>query len=93
MNDTTTFVFASLARAAGVDVSAVKADSTVGALGIPSLDAIEMLFELEEKYDLQFADRDVDLGTATAADLVTAIERVLARKAGVSSSAAASGAM
>ena len=93
MNDITTFVFATLARTAGVDVSAIQATSTVRELNIPSLDTIEMLFELEEKFDLQFADRDVDLGTATAADLVAAIERTLARKSAPLGHATAAGAV
>ena len=93
MNEVKTFVFAALARTAGVDVSAVQATSTVRELNIPSLDAIEMLFELEEKFDLQFADRDVDLGTATAADLVAAVEQALARKSAVPRATTAAGAV
>jgi acyl carrier protein len=80
MNDVKTFVFETLAHTASVDVTAVQPTSTVRDLGIPSLDAIEMLFELEEKFDLQLGDRDVDLGTATAAELVAAIEQAVARK-------------
>jgi acyl carrier protein len=93
MNDVTTFVFATLARAAGVDVSAVQATSTIQQLNIASLDAIEILFDLEEKYDLEFGDRDVDLGTATAADLVAAVEQALARKSAVVDTATTAGAV
>jgi acyl carrier protein len=81
MNDIKSVVFETIARTASVDVSSLRHSSTLKELGIPSLDAIEMLFELEEKFNLQLGDRDVDLGTATAADLVAAIEQALARKA------------
>ncbi|MEP7242584.1 MAG: phosphopantetheine-binding protein [Gammaproteobacteria bacterium] len=82
MNEIESVVLKTIARAASVEPSAVRPDATVRELGIASLDAIEMLFELEEKFDLQFPDRAVDLGTATAADLVLAIQQGLAAKAG-----------
>jgi acyl carrier protein len=76
-------VIQSIARTAGIDPDTLSPDATLRDLGIASLDALELLFELEEKFDLQLKDEDLDLGTATVATLVAALERALARKAQV----------
>lgn len=82
-------VIQSIARTAGVDAATLSPDATLRDLGIASLDALELLFELEEKFDLQLKDEEVDLGTATVTQLVAALERAIARKAQVSGAVAA----
>jgi acyl carrier protein len=82
-------VIQSIARAAGVDAATLSPDATLRDLGIPSLDALELLFELEEKFDLQLKDEDVNLGTATVAQLAAALESAIARKASVTGAVAA----
>jgi acyl carrier protein len=82
-------VYQTIARAAGVEPSALRSDATLRDLGIPSLDALELLFELEEKFDLQLKDEDLDLGTATVAQLVTALEGAIARKGSMPGAVAA----
>jgi len=77
-------VIQSIARTAGVDAATLNPDATLRDLGIASLDALELLFELEEKFDLQLKDEEVDLGTANVTQLVAALERAIARKAQVS---------
>ncbi|MDO4834495.1 MAG: acyl carrier protein [Bacillota bacterium] len=53
------------------DVEEVKMDSTFESLGIDSLDAVELVMELEESLELQMdLDRDLD----TIADLVKFVE-------------------
>jgi acyl carrier protein len=52
-------------------------------LGIESIDAIDMIFDLEEKFDIEIPynanSAQTDFGTV--GDVVRAIEQVLARKA------------
>jgi acyl carrier protein len=52
-------------------------------LGIESIDAIDMIFDLEEKFDIEIPynanSAQADFGTV--GDVVRAIEQVLARKA------------
>ena len=71
-----------VAEAAGVDSAAVSKTATMKEAGIASLDAIEILFQLEEKFDVLLSETDIDLGTATVVDLVHAIETKLAVKQG-----------
>ncbi len=40
-----------------IDIDSIKMDSEFESLGIDSLDAIEIIFEAEEKYDLSIPDR------------------------------------
>ena len=70
-----------VAETASADISAVTPTATIQDLGIASLDAIEMLFQIEEKYDVEITDRDVDLRTATVTRLVEVVESRLALKA------------
>lgn len=81
MNDIETSVFATIAKTASVDVSTIRPTSTIRELGIPSLDVIEMLFELEEHFNIELSEREIDFATASAEDLVAAIQRGLAAKA------------
>ena len=80
MNDIRASIYEHIARTASIDVSSVRPTTTIKELGIPSLDTIEMLFQIEEEFDVRLADSDVNIATATAADLVTAIEHALERK-------------
>ena len=80
MSDIQASVLAAIARIAGPATGTIRPDATLKDLGIPSLDVIEMLFELEDEFDVNLSDRDIDLTTATVADLATAIERGVAAK-------------
>jgi acyl carrier protein len=82
-------VVQNIARTAGVDAAALTPEATLRDLGIASLDALELLFELEEKFDLQLKEEEIDLGTATIAQLVATLESALARKAHVAGAVAA----
>jgi acyl carrier protein len=83
MNDIQSTVIDIVAQAASVDPSAVPMTATLKDSGIASLDAIEILFQLEEKYDVQLGENDIDLGSATVPDLIAAVERAIARKQAV----------
>ena len=62
---------ATVAEHLDCDVEEVKMESTFESLGIDSLDAVELVMELEEALELQMdLDRDLD----TIADLVKFVE-------------------
>ena len=62
---------ATVAEPLDCDVEEVKMESTFESLGIDSLDAVELVMELEEALELQMdLDRDLD----TIADLVKFVE-------------------
>ena len=75
-------VFGIIADTANIDIEAIAPATTIKDLGIASLDAIEMLFMIEEKFNIELTDRDVDLKNATAIMLVEAVERAMSRASG-----------
>lgn len=73
--------FAVVAKHAKVDASTLKPELTMADLGISSLSGIEIIFDLEELFDLDFPEQSPELDTGTLQDLVSAISRALAQKA------------
>jgi acyl carrier protein len=76
-----------VARHAKCDVGVLKPSSTFKDLAVASLTAIEIIFEIEEKFDITFPDQDANLGTDTLQHLIDIVTAALARKAGGGASA------
>ncbi len=68
-------VIAVLADHAGVDASELTADTSFEALGIDSLETVEMVMELEEELDTEL---ELDQKVATIGELVAFIEAKMA---------------
>jgi acyl carrier protein len=64
-----------------MDPSRITRESTLKALEIPSLDAIEIIFKLEEHFDVTLPDRDPNFDTDSVGGLIEAVEQALAAKA------------
>jgi acyl carrier protein len=73
-------IFAIVAKQGKVDVATLSPASTLKDLGIASLTAIEILFEIEERFDIDFPDQGADLDSGTLQHLVDAVEGALAKK-------------
>lgn len=74
-------VFSIIAKEAGIDESKVTLDSTLKDLEIPSLDAIQIIFEIEDHFKIQMPDRDPNFDTESVKGLVDTVEKLLADKA------------
>ncbi|HEX7369865.1 MAG TPA: phosphopantetheine-binding protein [Rhodanobacteraceae bacterium] len=74
-------VFSIIAKEAGIDESKVSMDSTLKDLEIPSLDAIQIIFEIEDHFKIQMPDRDPNFDTESVKGLVETVEKLLAEKA------------
>lgn len=70
-----------ISKQAKIDVDTIKPESTLKDLGIASLDAIEVIFDIEEHFDINLPNEDTDFDNGTVGQLVEAIERQLAQKA------------
>ena len=64
-----------------LDPARVTREATLKALEIPSLDAIEIIFKLEEHFDIALPDRDPNFDTDSVGGLIEAVEQALAAKA------------
>jgi acyl carrier protein len=58
----------------------VAPDASLAALGVDSLDLLELMFKIEDRYQLAIRD-DVPSDLATIQDVVCFIDRLLAAKA------------
>jgi acyl carrier protein len=72
--------FEIIAKQAKIEIATIKTDSTLKDLGVASLDAIEMIFEIEEHFGIDLPNEDTDFETGTVGHLVEAIERQIALK-------------
>ncbi len=76
-------VLAIIARQTKLDVATIQSDSTLKDLGVASLDAIELIFDIEECFDVTFPDQGTNFDTDTVQHLVDAvIEAQKAKAAG-----------
>ena len=74
-------VFSIIAKEAGIDESKVTLESTLKDLEIPSLDAIQIIFEIEDHFKIQMPDRDPNFDTESMKGLVETVEKLVAEKA------------
>jgi len=64
-----------------LDPARITREATLKQLEIPSLDAIEIIFKLEEHFDITLPDRDPNFDTDSVGGLIEAVEQALAAKA------------
>ena len=74
-------IFKIIASDARIPQETISLDSTLTDLGIDSLEAIEIVFNLEERFKISFPDRDPSFDTGTVRGLVEAVDRLLAEQA------------
>ncbi len=74
-------IFGIIAKEAGIDVNKITLDSTLKDLEIQSLDAVQIIFEIEDHYKITLPDRDPNFDTESVRGLVEAVDRLLAEKA------------
>jgi acyl carrier protein len=83
MNDTTQQqVFEIIAKQAKIDVTTIRPESTLKELGVASLEAIELIFDIEEHFNINFPDQQgANFDTDTVQSLVDAVQKALDEKA------------
>lgn len=70
-----------IAKESRLPVESISMDATMKDLDIHSLDAIQVIFEVEDRFKISISDSDAEYGASTVADLVAAIDAAVARKA------------
>ncbi len=73
-------IFSIISKEAGVDPGKISLDSTLKDLEIQSLDAVQIIFEIEDHYKITMPDRDPNFDTESVKGLVDAVERLVAEK-------------
>jgi acyl carrier protein len=73
-------VFDIIARESGIDRARITPDSTLKGLEIQSLDAVQIIFEIEDHFKITMPDRDPDFDTESVKGLVDAVEKLVAEQ-------------
>lgn len=80
-------IFAIIAKEARIPLEKITLQSTLKDLEIDSLDVVQIIFELEDRFGITLPDKDPAIDTESVSGLVAAVDRLVAEK-----NAAASGA-
>ena len=73
-------VFGIIAKEANIDVSKITLDSTLKELEIQSLDAVQIIFEIEDHFKITLPDRDPNFDTESVKGLIDAVDKLVAEK-------------
>ncbi|RUL80050.1 acyl carrier protein [Dyella choica] len=73
-------VFEIISKQAKIGMETIKPESTLKDLGVASLDAIEVIFDIEEHFNINLPNEEVDFENGTVGHLTGAVERQLAQK-------------
>lgn len=84
-------IFGIISKEAGVDINKITRESTLKDLEIQSLDAVQIIFEIEDHYKITLPDRDPNFDTESVKGLVDAVEKLVAEKESAPPSAPAQG--
>jgi acyl carrier protein len=67
-----------IAKSASIDKSKITPESTLKDLGVDSIDAVQIIFDLEDHYKVTLPDRDPNFELGTVAGLIVAVEHAIA---------------
>lgn len=80
MNTVKDEVFAIIAKEGDIELDSITLQSTLHSLQIESLAALEIIFEIEDHFGISLPERDPKFDTASVEGLVSAVERLVAKK-------------
>ena len=79
MQDIDQVVIKAIAKQKQIDASTITADSTLAVLGISSLEAITIIFEIEEQFDVEVPNENLD-SLETVQDIIDGIRGLIASR-------------
>jgi acyl carrier protein len=71
-------VFDIIAKESGIDRARITPQATLKDLEIQSLDAVQIIFEIEDHFKITMPDRDPNFDTESVKGLVEAVEKLVA---------------
>jgi acyl carrier protein len=70
-----------IAKEGSVPLEKITLDATLQELDVHSLDGIQIIFTLEDKFDIRIPEEEAQHATGTVRDLIAGVERLVAAKA------------
>jgi acyl carrier protein len=80
MSSTEQIIIDIIAKTCSIERERIVLDATLKDLDVHSLDAVQVLFEIEDRFNLTVPERDDQYSAGTVRDLVQGVERLLAEK-------------
>jgi acyl carrier protein len=80
MSSTQETIFGIISKEAGIDINKITPESTLKDLEIQSLDAVQIIFEIEDTFKITLPDRDPNVDTESVRGLIEAVDRLVAEK-------------
>ena len=79
--DVKTVAIAAIARQKRLDPDSVTEESRLEDLGVTSLDAITIIYEIEDEFDVQVPNNEALEGLRTVGDIIEGIKALIAARA------------
>ena len=81
MSSTEQTIYDIIAKTCSIDRARITPESTLKDLDVHSLDAVQVLFEIEDRFDIAVPEREDQYSAGSVRDLVEGVDRLLALKA------------
>ena len=81
MSSTEQAIFDIIAKTCSIERSRITLDSTLKDLDVHSLDAVQVLFEIEDRFNVTVPEREDQYSAGTVRDLIEGVDKLLAEKA------------
>ena len=73
-------IFDIIAKESGIDRATITPEATLKDLEIQSLDAVQILFEIEDHFKITMPDRDPNFDTESVQGLIDTVEKLAAEQ-------------
>jgi len=64
-----------------IDVAKVVSEASLDDLGISSVDLVQVMFQIEEEFDVYLANEEVGVDTRSVGELLDSVEKLIQAKA------------
>jgi acyl carrier protein len=81
MSSTQDTIYNIIAKTCSIERSLITPASTLKDLDVHSLDAVQVLFEIEDRFDISVPEREDQYAAGTVQDLIDGVDQLLAAKA------------
>jgi len=71
-----------IAREVSIDPATIRPESTLSDLQIESVDFVQIMFRIEEEFDIYLADEDLGIDVQNVGTVFEAVDKLVAAKAG-----------
>lgn len=81
MNDLEKTIFDIIAKEAQIPREKISLDATMQDLDVHSLDAIQVVFEIEDRFGISVPEQDTNFNSSTVGDLLRSVQALVNAKA------------